>query len=286
MYSTMIRKKKDEQSSQSAGREKRAATELEIELEGRLSGIEERWGLIEAAVGNDAERESEPRVFVGQQLSQTGVESGKGSGDTDTSTRLMDGFVSGELAGHEEEEGQVEEEEEDDKCDVNPQGCQEEEEGDNEPCRQKDSNGAGELFSFTGVSSGNTVAGVKEGRVGQPKAAVTGESSRAECIASDKLPHSSGELSQTTDEAGHTDDGICDSDTASLDVVHREDEGGGGEREETKRTRVADLPQRGGALHVGVGSERAMSSTGAVVNAVRIREGTLVVSEVAHSSRG
>lgn len=46
-------------------------------------------------------------------------------------------------------------------------------------------------------------------------------------------PHSSGELSKTTDEAGHTDDGICDSDTASLDVVHREDEGGGGEREET-----------------------------------------------------
>jgi len=53
----------------------------------------------------------------------------------------------------------------------------------------------------------------------------------------------------------------------------------------SQRARVADLPQRGRALHIGVGSERAMSATG-TVNAVRIREGTLVVSEVAHVSHG
>lgn len=51
-----------------------------------------------------------------------------------------------------------------------------EEEGDNEPGSQEDSDGASELVGVTSVSSANTVAGVKEGRVGQPKAAVTGES--------------------------------------------------------------------------------------------------------------
>jgi len=81
-------------------------------------------GLIEAAVGNDAKRESEPRVFVGQQLGKTGVEGGEGSDDTDSSTRLVDSLVFGELADHEKEEGQVEEEEEDNKCNVDPQGRQ------------------------------------------------------------------------------------------------------------------------------------------------------------------
>lgn len=241
-------------------------------------------GLIEAAVGNDTKGESKPGVFVGQQLGKTSVESGECSGDADSSTGLVDGFAFGELAGHEEEEGQVEEEEEDNKCDVDPQGRQEEEEGDNEPGSQEDSDGAGEFVGVTSVSSANTVAGVKEGRVGQPKAAITGESGRAERIASDKLPHSSGELGKTTNEAGHTDDGIRDANTASLAVVHGEDEGGAGEGEETKRARVADLPQRRRALDVGVGSEGAMSATGAVLNAVRIRERTLVVSEVAHDN--
>jgi len=123
-----------------------------------------------------------------------------------------------------------------------------------------------------------------------------------------RTPHSSGELGETTNEAGHTDDSIRDGDTASLAVVHREDEGGASEGEETtvevirsvhlrtssrwgggrylQRARVADLPQRGRALHIGVGRERAMSATGAVVDAVRIRERTLVVSEVAHGGHG
>ena len=45
-------------------------------------------------------------------------------------------------------------------------------------------------------------------------------------------PHSGSELSETADEASHTDNGIGDGDAASRDVVHREDESGGGEGEE------------------------------------------------------
>jgi hypothetical protein len=45
--------------------------------------------------------------------------------------------------------------------------------------------------------------------------------------------HSSDEQGKTTDETGHTDDGIGDGDAAGLDVVHREDKHGGGDGEET-----------------------------------------------------
>ena len=120
-------------------------------------------------------------------------------------------------------------------------------------------------------------------------------------------PHSSDELSKATNEAGHTDDSIRDGDTASLDVEHGEDESGGGEGEETtveinqsanlthvkqagvghsQGAGVADFPQRGRALDIGVGRERTVSPAGAVVNAIRIGERTLVVSEVVHGSQG
>ena len=44
--------------------------------------------------------------------------------------------------------------------------------------------------------------------------------------------HSSDEQRKTTDETGHTDDGIGDGDAAGLDVVHREDKHGGSDGEE------------------------------------------------------
>lgn len=242
--------------------------------------------LIEAAAGNGAKRESEPRIFVGQQLGSASVEGSCSSGKTDGSTRLVDTEVFRELASHEKEEGEVEEEEKGDQRDVDPEGRQEEDECDDEPGCQEDSDTVGELSRVSAVGGSNTEAGVKEGSVGHPKAAVTGESSRAEGVTSGKLPHSSDELSKTTNETGHSDDGIRDSDTASLDVEHGEDEGGGGEGEETKGAGVADFPQRGRALDIGVGRERTMSTASAVVNAIRIRERTLVVSEVVHGSQG
>lgn len=76
------------------------------------------------AAGEGTEGESEPRVVLGQQLGGTGVESGRGSGKTDGSTSLVNSELFGELAGHKEEEGQVEEEEEGDQGDVDPQGRQ------------------------------------------------------------------------------------------------------------------------------------------------------------------
>ena len=48
-----------------------------------------------------------------------------------------------------------------------------------------------------------------------------------------RTPHSSKDLSKTTDETGHTDDSVRNNDTAGMDVVHGEDEGGTREREET-----------------------------------------------------
>jgi hypothetical protein len=161
-----------------------------------------------------------------------------------------------------------------------------EQEGDDKPGSQKDSNSAGEFLAVTGVGGGNTEARVKEGREGHPETAVASESGRAEGVSSGELPHSSGELSKTTNEAGHADDSISVRDSTSLDVVHREDESGGGEREEAERTRVAEGPQlRSRVLDVGVTRERTLSST-AALKAVGIGEGTLVVSDGVHGSDG
>lgn len=71
-----------------------------------------------------ADGESEQRVLLGQELGKTEVVSGKGGGDADTSTGLVDAQVPGELTNHEEEEGEIEEGEEDDQGDINPQGSQ------------------------------------------------------------------------------------------------------------------------------------------------------------------
>ena len=46
-------------------------------------------------------------------------------------------------------------------------------------------------------------------------------------------PHSSSKLGKATDEAGHPDDSVGDSNAPSLNVVHRKDEGRASEGEET-----------------------------------------------------
>ena len=48
-----------------------------------------------------------------------------------------------------------------------------------------------------------------------------------------RTPHSGEDLGKTTDEASHADNGVGNSDTASVDVVHGKDEGGAGEGEQT-----------------------------------------------------
>ena len=80
--------------------------------------------LVEPVAADRANRESEERVVLGQELSSTGVESGGGSGETETSTDFVDREIVGELADREKEESQIEKGEDGDQGDVNPQGCQ------------------------------------------------------------------------------------------------------------------------------------------------------------------
>jgi len=218
-------------------------------------------------------------------LGGTGVEGGSGSGKANRSTRLVNCEALRELAGHEEEEGQVEEEEEGDQGDVDSQGRQEEEEGDDKPGSQEDPDSVSELARDFLVGGSNTETRVKEGGIGQPETAVAGESSSAKRIASGELPHSSDELSETTNETSHANDGVGDGDTASLYVVHGEHESGGSEGVETERTGVAKDPQlRGGIVDIGMGGK----SRGAVGSATAgvVREGTLLVGDGIHDSGG
>jgi len=191
-------------------------------------------------------------------LSGTSVVSDGSGDDTEATTSLGNGGVSSEISNHQEEEGKVKEEEEGDECEVNSQGGQQEDKGDDEPRSQEDRDSVGELFRGLGIGRGDTVVRVEEGREGQPETAIRGESSSAKGVAGGKFPHASSELSKTADEAGHTDDSVGDGDTASANVVHGEDESGAREGEETKGTRVTDDPQlRGGVVDVGVGGEGA-----------------------------
>jgi len=225
-------------------------------------------------------------------LGSTGVESDGGSDETESSTNLVDGKVVSELADHEEEESHIEKEEEGHQGDVDLQGRQEEDEGNDEPGSQKDADGVGKLFGDFGVGSRDTVVGVKEGREGQPETSVRSKSSRAERIASSEFPHSSSELSKATDETGHADDGIGDRDTAGADVVHGEDESGAGEGEEAKRTRITDDPQLGGGVvNIGVGrkSGSTVSSTTMVMfvaDVVGVIDRAFLVGDVAHCIEG
>jgi len=237
--------------------------------------------LVKPAATDRANRESEERVFLSQKLGSTSVESGGGSGETESSTDFVDREALGKLADHEEEESHIEKGEDGDQGDVNLEGCQEKEEADDKPCSQKDSESVGKLARSICVGSRNTEVGMKNGSVGQPETSKRRESSRAERITSSKLPHSSEDLSKTTDETSHTDNGVRNNNTAGLDVVHGEDEGGAREREETKRTRVTDDPQlRGSVVDISVGRERrsGVSSGTGIVN------GTLLVCDVAHDS--
>jgi len=216
--------------------------------------------LVESAAAEVAYRQSEQRVLLCQELSSASVEGDSSSKDTEGTTGLGDRGGFGELGNHKEEEGQVKEEEEGCQSDVNPQSAQEEDEGDDEPRSQKDSDSVVKFIRGLGIGSSDTVVGMKEGRVGQPETAIRGESSGAESVTSGKLPHAGSELSETADEAGHTNDSVGDGDTPSVDVVHGENEGCASEGEETKRTRVADDPQlRGSVVDVGVGWEGASS---------------------------
>jgi len=128
--------------------------------------------LVDAAAVDRDNRESEPRIVIGQELGSTAVESDGGSDETKSSTSLVDNGALRELADHEEEEGQVEEEEEKNQDEVHPQRCQEEDECEDEPGSQKDPNSASELPGVIGIRSSDAEAGMKEGSVGQPETAI------------------------------------------------------------------------------------------------------------------
>lgn len=229
--------------------------------------------LIESAT-EAANGEGEQGVLLGQELGGASVVSDESGGNTESATSLCDRGVFGKLANKEEEEGQVEKEEEGDQGNVNSQGTEEEDEGDDEPRSQEDCDGIMELFGGLGVSSSNAIVWVKEGRVGQPETAVRGESSGAKSVASRELPHSSSKLSKATDEAGHPDDSVGDSNAPSLNVVHRKDEGRASEGEETERAGVTDDPQlRGGVVDIGVTGEGASSVSTLLIDRVLLECG-------------
>lgn len=235
-----------------------------------------------------ADGEGEERVFLSQELGSASVE-GDGSGsEAESSSSPTEGSVTSELAACKHEESDVEKGEEGNQGNVNPQGSQEEEEGNNEPGRQKDSDGARELSRSIGISSGDTKRGVEEGGIGHPETTVRGEGSCAECVASGEFPHASKELSETTNETGHADNGIRGGDTTSMNVEHGKDEGCASEGEEAKRSRVGDDPQlRRGVVDVGVGGEsRSSLASGTMVvfvtDVARVVDGTLLVGDVAH----
>jgi len=248
--------------------------------------------LIKAAAAEVADRESEIRVLLSQQLSSASVESGSSGGETEASTNLVDHEAFGELADHEDEESQIEKAEDDDQGDVDPQGSQKEEGADDEPGSQEDTDTVGELTRGISVSIRNTEARPEEGRVGQPETTERSESSGAEGITGNKLPHPSKDLRKTTDENGHTDNGVRNSNTTGLNVVHGEDESRAREGEEAERTRVADNPQLGGGVvnKGGGGEGRRIVSSGTMVmfvtHSMGVVDGTLLVNDVAHGGYG
>jgi hypothetical protein len=263
-------------------------------MDGRKGGAQKKrmtpseTRLVEAATTEVANRKSEIRVVLSVELGGTSVESGSGGGKTEPSTNLMDREVIGELADHEDHEGQIKKGKDSNQGDVDSQGRQKEKEADDEPGSQKDPKGVGELSWGIGVGSRNTKVWMNDGSVGQPETAERRESSRSKGIAGSKLPHSGKDLSKAADKTGHADDGVRNGDTASVDIVHGEDEGGARKGEETEGTRVADDPQLGGGVvHIGVGGEsRSSVSSGTVVmfvtHVVGIVDGTLLVGDVAH----
>ena len=140
-----------------------------------------------------ADRESEERVVLSQELGSASIESGGGGGKTETSTGLVDRKVLGELADHEEEESYIEKGEDGNQGDVDPQSSQtarrirsggllksggrsQEDECYDKPGSQKDPDSIGELARGIGVGGRNTKVRMKEGSVGQPETAIRGES--------------------------------------------------------------------------------------------------------------
>jgi len=186
--------------------------------------------LVEAAAGDGANRKSEQRDVLSQELGSTSVERGEGSNNTKPSTHPVDSEARRELADQEEEKGHIEEEEDEDQGEVDPQGRQEENEGDDEPGSDKYSGAAPEFPKIICEGSFKTEAGVKEGSVDHPENAVNFESTRAEQVSGIKLPYPGNDLSKTTGKTGHTDDRMRSSDTGGLDVVHGDDESGASEK--------------------------------------------------------
>lgn len=71
-----------------------------------------------------ADGESEEAVFLVQELGSTGVVSDSGGDETHNSSALVGTDAFGELANHEEEEGDIETAEEGDQGNVDPEGSQ------------------------------------------------------------------------------------------------------------------------------------------------------------------
>lgn len=230
--------------------------------------------------------EGEVARVGGQETSGSDVPSDGGGEDTKRTTGGLDLGVAGELGDEEEQESDVEEEEEGDQTHRRSERGHEHDEGEDEPGTQVDTDGIGNLsFGHTALVVGalnHAEPGDLDDGVTPPESAVTREGGSTESVTCGKLPHSGEELGNTTVADGETDNDVGNSDAASLDVVHGQDKGGGGEAKQTQRRGVGEstmVDGEGGLRGVlrvssrGEGTDRLGTALVAVLLLLDLRHG-------------
>jgi len=122
---------------------------------------------------------------------------------------------------------------------VTPTTCK----GEDEPDEEEETNGIVDLVFNVCVTLEDTSARNQDQGVADPETTVRRQGSSTKGIATDKLPHSSEKLNQSTGSNRHSNDDIRLGDMTSLDVDQGEHESCGCEREETERGWIGDHSQ-------------------------------------------
>lgn len=223
-------------------------------------------------------REGEVRGLGGVDTSGSDVESAEGSDETHSSSSLVDGGRDHELGDGEEQEGDGEEEEDEEESDGRLEGSKHHQEGEDEPSHEVDTKSGLEL-SLRVLSGKDTRAGPVDQSERKPKGSVRGESGGSEGVTTSELPHSSEELSESSETHGHSDDDVGVGDSSDSTVVPRKDEGGRRESEETERSRVRELPVVDGERGLR-GIERVSSRSDGSVDRVSVSSSVSVRGRV------
>jgi hypothetical protein len=192
-----------------------------------------------ASEGNEGELDV--GALIGVKTGSTSIVRTHGSDDAHGTSSMSDRLLSGELSNTEEEEGDPEEEEHGAEGDGRLVGGDEHDEGEGEPGHQVDSKSIVELIG-RGVSGEDTGRWPEDEGKREPETAIGRESSGTEGVTGRELPHACKKLDETSNADGHRDDQVRGGDVTSIDVEERQDQRGGGEREETERAGVTELP--------------------------------------------